>query len=116
MKQWYAGRMRQDLLGFKQGEMVYYRRAETKRPLKVGPVFILFRTVNARSIRICESLGIRELLSPWPNGVNPTPAPPSKNEEIEHSYQSYLETHPLAPRHSAAETHRILSARQSTAL
>lgn len=112
MKQWYAGHMSCDFLKFKSGEQVFYRKAEFQHPLQVGPVFIVFRTTIPASFRFTQSMGLLSILSPWPNNVNPKPAPEDKNLEIEIAYLQYLKKNPVLRRHSQEEKQRILSQRR----
>lgn len=116
MKQWYAGRMVEDLLSFKKGEVVYYRSLEVSRPLKVGPVTVIFRSKNPASIRVCNSIVLRTVFHCYPNAAVPNPAPETSNIRIERAYQEFLEKHPIAKRHSATESARILSLHQHSTL
>jgi hypothetical protein len=101
--QWYAGFIKDKFLDFKPETQVFYRRAHFQSPLKGGNVFIIFDMENKRSFRIFESLGVKSVLNPWPNNVNPKPAPEKNNVQIEHAYQRFLEKHPPGKRLPLAE-------------
>ena len=110
-RQWYACRLVTDFLGFKKGEVVYIRKGVPKLPLKGGPYFILFRTKKALSCKFFESMGVKEVVSMWPNRVNPIPASPEKNAEIEEAFRMYLIDKPQPKRYDPAEQKRIAALR-----
>ena len=96
---WYFGKLREKLLVFDAGDGAYIREAFFKNgPLAVGRVWILFDPRRQKLIRFADSLGVTNVLRLHPNNVNPLPAPPARNEEIEEAYRIYLRNHPLPKR------------------
>jgi hypothetical protein len=88
---WHNAVMLESFLGFSKGSKIKVRLAVTKRPLAVGPVYILFD--GTRSIRVVSEL----------SGMFRTAGACDVSEAVTRAYRRYLERNPPGQRYTEQE-------------
>lgn len=86
-RKWMKAVMRESFCGFTQGKTVYVRLAVTKRPLAVGPIYIMFD--GKRSLRVVSELA----------SIFRTEGPCENSLDVTKQYRRYIRQNPPAERY-----------------